>query len=224
MFEKLAQIAQHLQNSHNPFDPARFGDPIAVRTGWRPVRRGGGNLRTHKLVKVSPYRIEFKTTIGAIIFALIFALPGTALLVLLIPVVDWSSITLGIIVPLLLGLVFASMGWSIFYRQMLPIVFDKQAGFFWKGRQPEAEMLTQEATAKYARLESIYALQIVAEYISSKNHHYYSYELNLVLENGDRINLIDHGRRKKLTEDAKVLADFLGVPLWDATTINRPVV
>ncbi|MGE5606621.1 MAG: hypothetical protein ACM3YE_13140, partial [Bacteroidota bacterium] len=172
MFEKLAQIAQHLQNSQNPFDPARFGDTIAVQTGWRPVRSGGSNLRTHKLVKVSPYRIEFKTTIGLIIFSLIFALPGTALLVLLIPVIDWSSIDLGIIVPLLLGLVFASMGWSIFYRQMLPIVFDKQAGFFWKGRQPEAGMLTKEATAKYARLESIHALQIVAEFISSKHNRY----------------------------------------------------
>lgn len=108
----------------------------------------------------------------------------------------------------------------MFYRQMLPIVFDKQDGLFWKGRKPDSVMLTQEATAKYARLEVVHALQIIAEYLTSKNGGYYSYELNLVLKDGNRINVVDHGNRKRLAEDAQVLADFLGVPVWDAT-INR---
>jgi hypothetical protein len=78
-------------------------------------------------------------------------------------------------------------------------------------------MITNEATAKYVRLELIHALQIVAEYIRGKNGDYHSYELNLVLKNGNRINIVDHSCRKKLTEDVEVLAEFLGIPLWDAT-------
>lgn len=221
MFEKLAQIAQQLKNSQN-VDPAQFGDPIALQTGWKPIKGGGSKFRTFKLVKVNPDRMKFRTTIGAIVYALIFALPGTALLTFLIPYVDRSSIDMGIILGLFLGLVFASLGWYLFFRQMRPIVFDKQEGLFWMGRKPQAKMGTSESTDKYVRLEFIHALQIVAEYISGKNS-FYSYELNLVLKNGDRINLIDHGRRKKLTEDAEVLADFLGIPLWDGTINRAPV-
>lgn len=222
MFEKLAQMAQQFQNSQNPFDPAQLGDPIAVQTGWRPIKGGGSNIRTYKLVKVNPYRMKFKSTIGAIIFTLIFALPGTALLTFLIPNVDWTSIDTGIMIGLFLGLVFASLGWYMFFRQMRPFVFDKQEGFIWKGRKP-AEMRTNETTDKYVRLESVHALQIIAEYMSGKGGGYYSYELNLVLKNGNRINIIDHGCRKKLAEDAEVLAEFLGIPLWDATINRSPV-
>lgn len=220
MFEKLAQMARDFEYARNhPFDSAQFGDPIAVQTGWRPIKGGGSNIRTYKLVKVNPYRMKFISTIAAIIFSLIFALPGTGLLILLIPNVDWSSIDMGIMIGLLLGLVFASLGWYMFFRQMRPIVFDKQEGFIWKGRKP-TEMRAYETTDKYVWLESIHALQIIAEYMSGKNGGYYSYELNLVLKNGNRINIVDHGKRKKLAQDAEVLAEFLGVPVWDAT-VNR---
>jgi hypothetical protein len=218
MFEKFTQMLQNLQNNQNVFDPAQFGDPIAVQTSWRPAKGGGSNFRNYKLVQVNPYRVKFRTTIGAIIFSLIFALPGIALLIFLIPSVNWSSIDTGIIVALLLGLIFASIGGYLFYSQMRPIVFDKQAGFLWKGRKPQ--MLTNEATDKYVRLELVHALQIVAEYISGKNS-YYSFELNLVLKNGNRINVVDHGNRNKLVEDAGALAEFLGVPVWDGT-IGKP--
>lgn len=221
MFEKFAQMLQNLQNSQNGFDPTQFGDPIATQTGWGPARGGGSNFRTYKLVQVNPSRVEFKTTIGAIIFSLIFALPGIALLIFLIPNVNWSSIDSGITIALLFGLIFASLGGYMFYRQMLPIVFDKQEGFFWKGHKPQAGMLTNEAVVKYVRLESIHALQIVAEYISGKNS-FYSFELNLVLKNGNRINVVDHGNRKKLVEEAGALAEYLGVPVWDATISRLP--
>ena len=45
----------------------------------------------------------------------------------------------------------------------------------------------------------------------------YSYQLNLVLENGSRINAVYGGDLDHLRKDAKRLAEFLKVPLWDAT-------
>lgn len=220
MFEKLAQMAQNLQNNQYAFDPARFNDPVAIQTSWRPVKGGGSNFRTYKLVKVNPDRVEFRTTIGAVIFSLIFALPGMALLIFLIPNLNWAVIDMGIIIGLLLGLIFASIGGYMFYSQMRPIVFDKQAGFLWKGRKPQ--MFTNEPTARYVWLELIHALQIIAEYVSGKNS-FYSFELNLVLQNGNRINVIDHGNRRRVAEDAEALAEFLGVPVWDATISRLPI-
>ena len=46
---------------------------------------------------------------------------------------------------------------------------------------------------------------------------YYSYEMNLVLNDGKRLNVVDHGNQAKLREDAQTLATFLNVPVWDAT-------
>ncbi len=221
MFEKLAQMMQDLQNCQKVFDPAQIGDPIAEQISWRPAKGGGNNIRTFKLVKVNLNRVEFKTTVGAVIFSLIFALPGLGLLILLVPNVDWSAVDMGIAIGLFLGLTFASLGGYMFYLQMIPIVFDKQAGLFWKGRRPQAWTRTQEATAKYTPLELVHALQIVAEYVSGKNS-FYSFELNLVLKNGNRINVVDHHKKNKLAEEAEVLAEFLGVPLWDATISRLP--
>ena len=78
-------------------------------------------------------------------------------------------------------------------------------------------MSLNDASEDCVRLEFIHALQIVAEFISGKNANYYSYELNLVLKNGNRINIIDHNNKGRIDREAKVLSEFLGVPVWDAT-------
>ena len=75
----------------------------------------------------------------------------------------------------------------------------------------------------FAELEKVHALQIIAELCSNKTERgrrtktYHSYELNLVLEDGKRINVVDHGDQDSLREDAGTLSAFLGKPIWDAT-------
>ena len=73
-----------------PFDPARFGDPLALQTEWTPAKRGGTNFRTHKLASIGPNRIEFRPTIGAILFYLLFFFMGLGVLVaLLVSLAYW---------------------------------------------------------------------------------------------------------------------------------------
>ncbi len=45
-----------------------------------------------------------------------------------------------------------------------------------------------------------------------------SYELNVVLKDGSRYNIMDHGNDKRLLDDAKRLADRLSLPLINANT------
>jgi hypothetical protein len=68
----------------------------------------------------------------------------------------------------------------------------------------------------FARLEEIHALQLVAENCRSDNDTYRSYELNLILKDGKRINVVDHGNESKLREDAQTLSRFIEKPVWDA--------
>ena len=55
-------------------------------------------------------------------------------------------------------------------------------------------------------------------WVSGSESSYDSYELNAVLEDASRVLVVDHGNRDQLVSDAEVLAAFLGVPLWDATS------
>ena len=60
-------------------------------------------------------------------------------------------------------------------------------------------------------------MQLVSEYCRGNKSSFYSYELNLVLANGRRINVVDHGNIESLQKDARTLAAFLDIPVWDAT-------
>jgi hypothetical protein len=61
-------------------------------------------------------------------------------------------------------------------------------------------------------------VQRISEYCNSGNNSsYYSYELNLVLKNASRLNVVHHGNKLAMLADAKKVAGFLKVPLWDGT-------
>lgn len=55
---------------------------------------------------------------------------------------------------------------------------------------------------------------------------YYTQELNLVLKNGKRLTVLSHADKVRIREDAKELAEFLDIAVWDAidddtTTYNE---
>lgn len=219
MYKKIMQKLLRMTGEQNVFDPSQLGDPIALQTGWTPAKRGGTNFRTHKLVEVNSYRIEFRASIGAKLFYLIFLLAGIGIIM----VFTFKTLSAGVfsfnvdtIMPLLIGLVFMVAGGCMLYFGTVPIVFDKTKGTFQKGRRTQNITSDRNAHKNYTQLDNIHALQLISEYIRSNKNSYYSYELNLVLENGKRINVIDHGNEHRIREDAGTLSTFLNKPVWDA--------
>lgn len=219
MLNALLQKLQELAGRRGAtFDPAGLNDPVALQTAWGPAKGGGANFRTHRLVTVDHSRLEFKATAGAVVFYLLFLLVGLGV-TLGIPAArlaagDSLGLTTDTLMPLLIGLLFALVGGAMLYYGTAPIVFDTRQGCFWKGRQGPEPVSDQSRLKNMTRLEEIHALQIISEYCSGKNS-YYSYELNLVLKDGQRLNVVDHGNLARLREDANKLAQFLGRPLWD---------
>jgi hypothetical protein len=59
----------------------------------------------------------------------------------------------------------------------------------------------------------------ISEQVSSTDSSYVSYELNIVLKTGERINLIDHGDIVSIRKNAKEIVQFTNrvMPIWDAT-------
>ena len=220
IFKKLVEKIKSLRGNLKQFDPSTLQDEIADKTEWTYAKSGGANFCTHRLVQVRADRIEFHSTIMAKVFYFVFFFIGSAVVI----GISYSKISTGnftfdleTIMPLLIGLVFASVGGVLFYYGTAPIVFDKRLNAFWKGRKSPKEVFDARTLKYFAKLEDIHAIQLISEYISGDKSSYYSYELNLVLEDASRINVVDHGSCEKIREDANTLSKLLNKPVWDAT-------
>ena len=205
---------------------AQFEDEVAEQTGWRPLKGGGQNFGSHKLKQVAPNRLEFKSAMGAKLFCILFMIAGAFLLYhgitsLTVPLAqvletnDW--------LPIAGGLMLFLIGSSFLGSLTKPIVFDKEKGMFWKGKKtPQSHSSGNKKKDDSAPLRDIHALQIISESVTSSNNNksFKSVELNLVFKDSSRMNVIDHGNTGKIQEDAQKLSEFLGVPVWDASTIS----
>ena len=219
MLTKLFQKLRDLVEDHDPFDPSQLGDPVAELTAWTPAKRGGANFRTRRLVMVTPHRIEFRASIVAKIFFGSLLLGGIGVAVGVSAFyfsTGTFSFSTDTLLPLLVGIAFAAVGGCFLYFGTAPVAFDKSRGFFLKGRKARDGTFDSNSSKHFATLEEIHALQLISEYCRGSKRSYYSYELNLVLRDGKRINVMDHGDRDKLREDAETLSRFLERPIWDA--------
>lgn len=220
MLEELVKRLKAMGSPPPVFDPGRFGDPVALQAEWSPLRGGGTNFRTHRLLNLHADRLEFRAAAGAKLFCGFFALVGflmpSGFLAAMFLSEEFSA-EMGVVAvaPVLMGLIFMTVGGVMYYYGTAPIAFDRLRGYFWKGRKAPNEVLNMSALKDACKLEDIHAVQILSERCSGKSS-YYSYEMNLVLHDGRRYNVIDHGNLIKIREDAQALATFLNVPVWDA--------
>jgi len=226
MLNKLKNLIKEAGQRFENFDTSAFDDPLALQTDWSPLKGGGSNFRTHNLVSDNYNRTAFKASLGAKAFSLVFIIAGLGLPSSQI----YSSFSSGValfesdFLPLLLfGSIFSIAGALLFYSYAKPVVFDKTNGFFWKGWKAPDITSIENPDKHSARLNSIHAIQVISEYVRGDKKSYYSYELNLVLKDGSRLNVIDHGDIYKIREDANILSQFLGKPVWDATRRARAV-
>ncbi|NBC66559.1 MAG: hypothetical protein GVY07_13015 [Bacteroidetes bacterium] len=213
--EKLDQLAKESEERISQFD-----DRVAEQTDWRPLKRGGKNYGSHSLKEINPNRMEFKSSPGSFLFSSIFMIAGAFLAY---SGISGLSVPLAQIfesnewLPVLAGVVFFLIGGIFLKKSICPIVFDKTDGMYWKGNKaPQVDSSGSKTKNDFVRLSQIHALQIISESVSKSNSKSYrSYELNLVLKDASRLNMIDHGKVIKVREDAEKLSAFLGVPVWD---------
>lgn len=218
MFRKLIDKLKSLSTEGSePFDPTTLDDPVALKTEWSPLKQGGANFCTRKLVQISPHRYEFRAAAGAICFYLIFFFVG-----LIISVIGACQIlqgeetfTAGPFIMGAVGLVFTLTGGLLLYFGTKPVVFDKQHNCFWKGRISADELIYATANELLMPFNEIHAIQLIKELVNGDNSVYFSYEINLVSRDGVRTNVVDHGDLDKIHADANTLAEFLEVPIWN---------
>ena len=172
---------------------------------WTPVAPGGTNQRTHRLVPTPGSGYTFKPSFGitGTLVLIPFFLSGA-----IGPWVGLWMLVTGRWVECLFFLLWSALFglplWWYFYLRSKQPFFDPMERMFYRGRRHRDPV----------PLDEIVALQILTETCrGSKGGSYESYELNLVLKDNRRLNVIDHGDLKQLRSDAETLAKFLKVPL-----------
>lgn len=108
---------------------------------------------------------------------------------------------------LLASFLLAYYGYLSLKSFSVQFLFDKKMGIFRKG------IIKTEKI----NLEEIEAVQLIKEYVpasqESNQFAFNSFEINLVLISGDRINVVDHWADRAAQRQARRLSEFLNVPL-----------
>lgn len=103
-----------------------------------------------------------------------------------------------IVVPIIAGIVL---------KNMKRKYFDVVIGKYYIGKYATSKCVID--------FKEIYAVQIIRNKCYYRNNSYYSYEVNMILNTGERYNIMNYGNLKKIKEDAQKIVDLLGVKLWD---------
>jgi hypothetical protein len=197
-------------------DPVDFTEPsIKKRVDISPLKPGGSNFKTHALIEQSSSKLYYRPSLGGAVFGFTFFAIGLGFTIFNISFEKglMQDLSLFNFFGLGFGLLFAFVGGFMLYYLYKPRVFDKQSGYYYKGYnfRPNEKHLKHQF-----RLHEIIAIQIIGETIRGKNGSYGSFELNLVLNDGTRRNVVDHGNLKSIIDDAHCLSEFLNVPIWHA--------
>lgn len=197
-------------------DPVDFTEPsIKKRVDISPLKPGGSNFKTHALIEQSSSKLYYRPSLGGAAFGFTFFAIGLGFTIFNLSFDKglMQDPSLFNFFGLAFGLLFAFVGGFMLYYLYKPRVFDKQSGYYYKGYnfRPNEKQLKHQF-----RLHEIIAVQIIGETIRGKDGSYGSFELNLVLNDGTRQNVVDHGNLKSIIDDAHCLSEFLNVPIWHA--------
>lgn len=196
-----------------PVNAAQFNDPVALKTEWKGVRMKSGGPST-VLVQMDENRLGYKPSIAGYIMGVIFILIGAIIFGLYFFAVGDKPWFI-----LLVGLIFPLVGVLILVQASAPVVFDRTASMFYRGRKQQNTM--DSTNSKHAlSFNDIHAIQLLTRLESSKQqdgptHYYRVYEMNLVKHDSERMHVNTYGKAEVARHDAATIADFIRVPVWD---------
>lgn len=212
----------HSSNQQTPKSGRLSGNEalatLAANTDWQPLQEGGTNFKTTELIQLASHRLQTKPAKAQQIFAGVFIFCGlVSMFFILRHIMATATFSWSMLIPVPFSLLFSGIGMAALYYPR-PRIFDKHIGWFWCGSPKLFQSSEIQPLACACQLSQIVALQLIGEHISStdsdgRSSSYRSYELNLVLKDGSRLNVMNHGNKDSIEADASTLAEYLGVPI-----------
>ena len=192
---------------------------------WSPLIRGGSSFKTRVINTGDSNKWIYELSGILRMFPWFLISIGSTTAFLFI-------ITILLIPFAFIPLIFVVIG--IIWRKRLKkaIVFDFGNGFFWRGKT-NLNPRTEDSLKMddMIRLDEVAAIQILAEEVKTKGgnpnlhgyksiaHIYDSYEMNLVLKDKSRVNVVDHANLNSIKREAEAIAKRLNVKVWLADNL-----
>ena len=187
-------------------------DPVAETTHWQAMHSGAANFKTHKLIQ-SAQKLILKPSAQLTVFYGLFIAVGlnnvvfNYLDVLFHQGVQAFSEQPSLIFSqwLTVGTTFIVVGFAI-RLLMSPsmIIFNQQ----------RRQLIIDNKSLPFAEIHAIQVIEAIAG--GHGSGVFKSYEMNLVLKNGERIHLIDHGDLSAFIAQVEKVSECLQVPIWKA--------
>lgn len=192
---------------------------MMIQPDKTPLAPGGASFTTSRLKDCGNGRYEFRSTLGYCLVLLPFFVVGLAAVIAgITKLADELHTGIGIIV---FGCFFLVIVYALGFQMFRRGKFDFQKKCYWKDRKDPNYRLPAEDLRDHIPFREIAALQILRETCrGSKGSTWFSYELNIVCQDGSRKNVVDHGGAAAVREDAAFLAEKLGVPVLNCTEDN----
>lgn len=122
---------------------------------------------------------------------------------------------MSMVLDVAIGCVLFLAGMTCLGRIHRPLVFDKKSGRFGKGRLGSMYAGQHGDGIEGQRMEKICSLQLLRAG-SSDGSLGMVFHLNLVLENGSRVNVLRSGDEHDVMHVAETVSRFVDRPVWDA--------
>ncbi len=199
-------------------------EEIVKNSSFIPLKRGWTNIKSHDLIIENNWNYLFKVKwFFPEVFLGIFFTPIITIIIILysknfeVNNMFWEFLWL-----IIFSIIFSWLAWLIFYSLHRSYIFDFQNGYFYDTKYAKKlfELIQNEKYKdKIISINEIHALQIISERVHGKNTSYTSYELNMILKNSSRVNIIDHWNLEEIRKNASELANKLWVKVYYITEI-----
>jgi flagellar biogenesis protein FliO len=182
-------------------------NPIGKRVSWEPLESSGSNFSSEVLKKtVTGYKVTSSSFTK--VFAWSFFLVGLNYIV--VSFIEYTQTT-DIPLTFMKGgkLFFTSGGPFLIIGFILILMFSSKVVINTRKRKViiNGEILS---------FDQIFALQVLEKFIEgSSSGSYFCYELNLITQNGDRHNLLNHGDKDYILSDMVKISRFFNVLVWN---------
>lgn len=195
---------------------------MAARVSWDALRpKSASSIVTHRLDTSKEDHLIFRptkfilffTTIGVLLFITI----ASRIFISNHQTGEWdldSSVFL-LITPFAL---YKSI--TYMYTWLQPKFFNTFWGVYYSHWFKITNPASKQAE-QFIPIKDVVALQIIKKRVRGHKSTTVSHELNLVLKDMKRVNVIDHSKISIMKKDALKLARRLGIPLWDGRKLQE---
>ena len=181
---------------------------------FEPVKKGGTNFTARRLKTLPDGTLVFCPTLLNWFVSSIFILFTIPFLFPFFTLRTMPELGARLFLIFIL-LFFWGVGFFLLRHLLLKPRFDFERRAYFRSITAPRYGDSGERKKDYTPFSQIIGLQLLTEECrGSKGSRFLSHELNLVLEDGKRINIIDHGGWENIKKDAEELAEKLDLPLW----------